>query len=354
MALDRALLERMEQLLREGTTDGYPNLTKPELRELAATARALTASAEAEIEARPMAFPAELRPALVMQWLPLREVAAPLRVASSWCRDSEQYFRRFAQHHGLIRGDLWQDSVRCYMEWYRYGGFSDFQQEVFASYAKFWAKGDTRFKSIDEVAAAWRDDKHKYSYPPRRAYADAYGESLGERFRCSLVSLVCFGKLNASPTGGGHRFKFQVEGLDDLTPLQLRVLKYHISGGVQLIHKSAADLGIDLDQLRTTVDFLVSAGHLSSLIDEDDKYFMATGRSLNGFKIGLTPFQQRILVYYKECATSDEGLDINDLAELVDLPELRIGVRSSVDFLASEGYLYPTIDDDHHKAIFAE
>ena len=36
MALDRALLERMEQLLRELPTDGYPNLTKPELRELAA------------------------------------------------------------------------------------------------------------------------------------------------------------------------------------------------------------------------------------------------------------------------------------------------------------------------------
>jgi len=268
MALDRALLERMGQLLREGTTDGYPNLTKPELRELAATARALTASAEAEIEARPMAFPAELRPALVMQWLPLREVPAGLRVARSWCRDSEQYFRRFAQHHGLIRGDSWQDSVWCYMEWYRYGGFSDFQQEVFASYAKFWAKGDTRFKSIDEVAAAWRDDKHKYSFPPSanpRAYA--------EGFRRSLVSLVCFGKLNASPTGGGHRFDYQVEGLDDLTPLQLRVLKYHIVYSTNdegcNVHDVAAQLGTDLSLVRAAVDFLEGEAYLFSTIDED-------------------------------------------------------------------------------------
>ena len=281
MALDRALLERMEQLLREGTTDGYPNLTKPELRELAATARALTASAEAEIE---VSFPASLRPALVMQWLPLRQVPAALRVARSLRDESEQYFRRFAQYHGLIRVDSWQDSVRCYMEWYRYGGFSDFQQQVFASYAKFWAMGDTRFKSIDEVAAAWRDDKHKYSYPPRRAYADAYGESLGERFRCSLVSLVCFGKLNASPTGGGHRFNFresvllsskmrQVEGLDILTPFHLHVLTYyaeHATSDVGLaMNAVAASLGVDPSRVRAAVHFLERLGYLYSTIDDD-------------------------------------------------------------------------------------
>ncbi|CAH0365237.1 unnamed protein product [Pelagomonas calceolata] len=53
MAARRALLDLLEravQLLREGTTPGCTNLTKPELRELAATARALAAGAEAEIE----------------------------------------------------------------------------------------------------------------------------------------------------------------------------------------------------------------------------------------------------------------------------------------------------------------
>ena len=222
-----------------------------------------------------MAFPAELPPALVMQWLRLREVAAALRVASSWRDESEQYFRRFAQYHGLIRGDSWQDSVWCYMEWYRYGGFSDFQQEVFASYAKFWAKGDTRFKSIDEVAAAWRDDEHKYSFPPSanpRAYA--------EGFRRSLVSLVCFGKLNASPTGGGHRFNIHgVEGLDDLTPLQRRVLKYHIVYATSdegcNVHDVAAQLGTDLPLVQVAAEILEREGHLYSTIDEDHHKYTA-------------------------------------------------------------------------------
>ena len=60
----------------------------------------------------------------------------------------------------------------------------------------------------------------------------------------------------------------------------------------------------------------------------------------------MTPFQQRLLVYYKEFATSDEGLDINAVAELVDLHKL----RPAVDFLSSEGYLYSTIDENHHKS----
>ena len=54
MATDRvlfSLLERAGQLLREGATGVYPNLTKPELLEFAATARALAASAEAKVEA---------------------------------------------------------------------------------------------------------------------------------------------------------------------------------------------------------------------------------------------------------------------------------------------------------------
>ena len=53
MAARSALLdlwEHAEQLLREGTAGVYTNFTKPELLEFAATARALAAGAEAEIE----------------------------------------------------------------------------------------------------------------------------------------------------------------------------------------------------------------------------------------------------------------------------------------------------------------
>ena len=326
------LWEHAEQLLREGTTVVYPILTKPELREFAATARALAAGAEAEIEARPAPFPASLRPALVMQWLPLREVAAALRVASSWRDESEQYFRRFAQYHGLIRLDSWQDSVRCYMKWYRYGGFTSIQRAVFAYYAKFWAKGDTRFISIGEVALTWRYDKEKYSFPPRRAYA--------ETVRRSVVFLVCFGKLNTSPTSRGHRFDFQA----DLTPLQLRVLKYHISNRVYYddIRKLAADLDIYLSQAQTTVEFLVSAGHLSAPVDGNPAEFCER------FLSGLTPLWRDVLDYYTQHATSDVGLATNAVAASLVVNLARL--RAAVAFLSRKDYLYSTIDEDHHKS----
>ena len=169
-----------------------------------------------------------------------------------------------------------------------------------------------------------------------------------ETVRRSVVSLVCFGRLKAPPTGGGYRFDYQVEGLDDLTPLQLRVLKYHISDEVHLIHKTADDLGIDDDQLRTTVDSLVSAGHLTPLIDEDDKYYMATGRFLNGSNIGLNPFQQRVLDYYTQHATSDVGLATNAVAASLGVNLARL--RAAVAFLSRKDYLYSTIDEDHHKS----
>ena len=41
-----------------------------------------------DVEARPAPFPASLPPWRVMQWLPLCEVAAALRVAWSWWLDS--------------------------------------------------------------------------------------------------------------------------------------------------------------------------------------------------------------------------------------------------------------------------
>ena len=84
IAPDSYRLERAGRVLHAGTAEGLPNLTKPELRALAATARALAASAEAEIDARPVPFPATLPPWLVMQWLSFRDVSAALRVASSW------------------------------------------------------------------------------------------------------------------------------------------------------------------------------------------------------------------------------------------------------------------------------
>jgi len=114
-----------------------------------------------------------------------------------------------------------------------------------------------------------------------------------------------------------------------------------MSGEVHSIHKIAADLGIDLDQAQTTVDFLVSAGHLASLLD---KYCLTIGRFLNG----MAPLQRRVLKYHTKHATSDEGLAINAVA--AGLGTTTFQVRLAVAFLEGEGYLYSTIDDDHHKS----
>ena len=271
MATGRAVLDLLDLLescsaeqLREVATVAYTNSSNPEL-ELYATVRALEES-EAEIEARSVPFPAELRPALVMQWLPLREVAAPLRVASSWCRDSEQYFRRFAQREGILRGgDSWQDSVRCCMEWYRYEWAKHLQKVLFKYYAKQWANYDYRFIPIDELVVA----VHGNAY-----FRGPFAERTVRRVRRSIVSLVCFGKLIASPTGGGHRFNFQVAGLDDLTPMQRRVLCFYAFDGCAVPGMtdegySVCDVRITWSQHRTALNFLQSEGWVYSTIDDD-------------------------------------------------------------------------------------
>ena len=343
MATGRALLDLLDLLereqLREAATAVYTNFSNPEL-ELYAAVRALEES-EAEIEARPAPFPASLPPWLVMQWLPIREVPAALRVTSWWRGEAEQYFCRFAQYHGLIRVDSWQVSVRCYMHWYRFREFTDFQKRVFSYYIKHWAESDSRFIPIEEVAAI-------------------PGATVG-RVKTTVALLVSLRKVNASPTGQGHRFDFQIGGLEALTPLQQRVLKYHIvSFGPygRTFDSVAEDLRIDDDQLFDAVDFLESEGWLTSLTEVNEEYYhWATNRYL----YGLAPLQQRVndchvaihlqphvLDYYTKFATSDEGLHSNAVAAAlrIDLPEL----RAAVNFLASEGHLYATIDEDHHKS----
>ena len=333
-APDRALLARVGQLARERPTDGHPNLTKSELRKVAATARALAASAEAEIGARPAPFPAELRPALVMQWLPLDEAAAAFAVAGSWREDAEQYFRRYAQREGIPRGDSWYASVRCHLWNYT---FTVVQRRVFMYHAKHcWAKSNDRFIPVDEVVAA-------------------ISSASAEQCKAAIAFLVSLRKLIASPTGGGHRCELQVVDLDTflnpLPELQWRVLKYHIaaqSGDDSgcAINDVAADLGIDLDQVQTTVDSLVSLGLLFSMMDDDDYYCTCDYRVCDKFRRGLTPLQQRVLDYYTE--RGDEDCHFNDAVG--DFHINRATFRRAVDFLRLEGRLYADIDNIRHRA----
>ena len=337
-APDRALLARAGHLLREGTTDGYPKLTKPELRELVATARALAVSAEAEIEARSAPFPAELRPALVMQWLPLNEAAAAFAVAGSWREDAEQYFRRYAQREGIPRGDSWYASVRCDV-WN--SKFTVVQRRVFMYYAKHWArKGEEFFIPVDEVVAA-------------------ISSASAEQCKAAIAFLVSLRKLNASPMGGGHRCDLRIRRFEMdifLNPLQWRVLGYHIAimsgdDGGCAINDVAADLGIDLDQVQTTVDSLVSLGLLFSMIDDDDDdYYYCTCdyHVPDKFRCGLTPLQQRVLDYYTEHGRDEGGCHFNDAVG--DFAINRATFRRAVDFLRLEGRLYADIDNIRHRA----
>ena len=254
-APDRYRLERAGRVLHAGKADGFPSLTKPELRALAATARALAASAEAEIDARPAPFPASLPPWLVMQWLPLPDASAALRVASSWCGGSEQYFRVFAEQHCVTRSPSWREAARRHTINQRFGLLSEFQKRVLAHY---------------EVQPRFYDDSHGYDnfcYIPVEEVAAAIPGATLQQVRTAVAFLVSLKKLDDSPTGRqGHRFA-------GLTSLERRVVDYHNEHGAGdegcHVNAVAAGLGLELAIVRRTVDFLCSEGHLYSTLDDD-------------------------------------------------------------------------------------
>ena len=273
MAARRALLDLLEravQLLREGTPVVY---TKNLELELYATVRALEES-EAEIEARPAPFPASLPPWLVMQWLTLREVPAALRVAWSWRLDCEHYFRVFAERHRILLVPLpefmiksvhirWETAAICHVQMQRSGQLTEFQEQVFRYYGVSGVRDDMFIPIGDAIAAV------------RLVINDATAEQV----KTAVSNLVSFHRLEASTTGNHHRAVFEVGGLDDLTPLQRRVLKYHIvyatSDEGSNVHDVAAHLGTDLSLVRAAVDFLESGleYYLYSTIDDDHHIF---------------------------------------------------------------------------------
>ena len=254
IAPDSYRLERAGRVLHAGTADGFPSLTKPELRALAATARALAASAEAEIDARPAPFPASLPPWLVMQWLPLPDAAAALRVASSWCGGSEQYFRVFAERHCVTRSSSWRLAARAVMINQRSGRMSEFQRRVLAHY---------------EHQPRYDDSRGYYDlrYIPVEEVAAAIPGATVEQVRTAATFLVSLKRLEVSAMDDGHR-------VADLTSLERRVIDYHNEHGTGddvgcHVNAVAAGLGEELALVRTAVHYLRSEGHLYSTTDDD-------------------------------------------------------------------------------------
>ena len=260
-------LERVGRALHAGALR-FPNLSTSGLRDLATLARWLAAVFDAKVEARTAPFPASLPPWLVMQWLPLREVAAALRVAWSWRLDCEHYFRVFAERHRIFFVPIpefliksahlkWETAAIRHVQMQRSGWLTKFQQQVLFYYRASGVRDD-KFIPIGDAIAAVRL---------------VVNDATAEQVKTAVSNLVSLRLLNASTTGKCHRALFQVEGLDDLTPLQRRVLKYHMVYATSdegcNVHDVAAHLGTDLSLVRAAVDSLNLWGHLYSTIDDD-------------------------------------------------------------------------------------
>ena len=67
---------------------------------------------------------------------------------------------------------------------------------------------------------------------------------------------------------------------------------------------------------------------------------------------GMTADQTKVFNFYTTEGTGDEGCNVNSVASslAMDLNQ----VKHIVEFLSSEGHLYSTIDDHHHKSISDE
>ena len=270
-------LERVGRALHAGALR-FPNLSTSGLRDLATLARWLAAVFDAKVEARSAPFPASLPPWLVMQWLPLREVAAALRVAWSWRLDSEHYFRVFVERHrnlasGAGCGSLyfkWENHAMCHMQMQRSGRLTEFQQQVFRYYCACFDENfdeqENTLIPIGEVIAAVRV---------------VVNDATAEQVKTAVANLVSLRRLEASITGAGHRITLELYDLprdDNVTmmshnPIEWRVLTYHTLHGTGdwgcKIHDVAASLGLDLAKVRSVVAFLEDQGELYSTIDDD-------------------------------------------------------------------------------------
>ena len=271
-------LERVGRALHAGALR-FPNLSTSGLRDLATLARWLAAVFDAKVEARSAPFPASLPPWLVMQWLPLREVPAALRVAWSWRLDCEHYFRVFAERHRILFVPVpefliksvhirWETAAICHVQMQRSGRLTEFQEQMFRYYRAFSWVRDDRFIPIGDAIAAVRL---------------VVNDATAEQVKTAVANLVSLHILEASTTGKCHRADCQVEGFDDLTPLQRRVLKYHMlyyatrDEGCN-VHDVAAHLGTDLSLVRAAVDVLEFEDYLFSTKDDHYHYAYFNGQ----------------------------------------------------------------------------
>ena len=81
-----------------------------ELRDQVARARATFRRLKGELDARTekAPYPSRLPPSLVLEFLPFRDLAAALRVSTTWRDQAEETFRRIAARCGLMMIEPWR------------------------------------------------------------------------------------------------------------------------------------------------------------------------------------------------------------------------------------------------------
>ena len=121
---------------------------------------------------------------------------------------------------------------------------------------------------------------------------------------------------------------------------------FYGAAGFHPIRGSAALAEEAADIMEDTLSELYAVAAAEAAAEGDDS---STGGSADG----MTSFQKLVLDYYTEHdGTGVEGCDVNDVAAALGMP--LVVVKAAVDFLSSEGHLYDTIDEDHHKPTVTE
>ena len=162
---------------------------------------------------------------------------------------------------------MWEDRALCHMQMQRSGRLTEFQQQVLFYY-RASGVSDEKFIPIGDAIAGVRL---------------VVNDATAEQVKTAVSNLVSLRRLNASTTGKCHRAVFQLDGLDDLTPLQRRVLKYHMlyyatrDEGCN-VHDVAAHLGTDMSLVRAAVDFLEGEDYLYSTKDDHYNYAYFNGQ----------------------------------------------------------------------------
>ena len=112
-----------------------------ELRDQVARAKATFHRLKGELAARTETtpYPSRLPPSLVLEFLPFRDLAAALRVSTTWRDQAEETFRRIAARLSLtqwprLTTTMWRDVIKSHvsLRWIRVLD-NDFEQSKFPS-----------------------------------------------------------------------------------------------------------------------------------------------------------------------------------------------------------------------------